>query len=447
MDETRALLDALMGPNRNQKAATCSGEPEFVDSSVCKHFLVGFCPHDWFTTGSRTLKPCTKIHSETMRDRFQSHPDVSAYRAEWEEDFLNYLESVARECDVYIARGRAKCRSAGGQVVRLPPELKDKCHEMETRYAELIQASEELADESVTKRHEQMSQAAALKAELDALKLKYTSDFAGEDICEVCGVKYAANDKEWHYRGKTHEGYDKIRRKITELRSKEKRKEWEKERESIKALREKRKGWEREKEREREKKEREKEKERKEREREKEKEKAEKEKERQKREKEKERERERERETEREREREREREKSRERSREQARAKEKAEAEKQLQKDQKKHKDGGRERGRGRDRDSSKGRVARAEDESSDRSRSRLRRRSKSSDGRDGEAYNSPSQDDMDMPALWERLQKLPPADRPGAMGALEPEVMDRLEVWLVARVAAKKAAASASVS
>eukprot|EP00971_Amphidinium_carterae_P114601 2270549-Amphidinium_carterae.1 len=43
MDATRALLDALMGPNRNEKGAktSASGQPDWEDKTICKHFLVG----------------------------------------------------------------------------------------------------------------------------------------------------------------------------------------------------------------------------------------------------------------------------------------------------------------------------------------------------------------------------------------------------------------------
>merc|ERR1719265_2051644 len=121
MDETRALLDALMGPNRNRKdSAASKGVPDFEDKTVRKYFLVGFCPHDWFTMAKRQLKPCTKIHSEIMRDQFEMHPDVGKYRSVYEEEFLAYLEKIAADCDAYIVRERPKCRQRGSKVVRLP---------------------------------------------------------------------------------------------------------------------------------------------------------------------------------------------------------------------------------------------------------------------------------------------------------------------------------------
>merc|ERR1711988_697225 len=75
--------------------------------------------------------------------------------------------------------------------------------------------------------------AIALKEEIDGWKQRYTLDFSGEDLCEICGVRYPLgggsldwHDKESHYRGKTHMSFAQIRDKITDLR--DKRKKWDK---------------------------------------------------------------------------------------------------------------------------------------------------------------------------------------------------------------------------
>mmetsp|Transcript_11606 Transcript_11606/g.36470 ORF Transcript_11606/g.36470 Transcript_11606/m.36470 type:complete len:396 (+) Transcript_11606:148-1335(+) len=381
MEETRALLDALMGPNRNAKAATGRGKPDFADRSVCKNFLVGFCPHDWFTTAKRQLRPCNKIHSEVMREQFEAHPEVGRYRAEYEEDFLSYLEVIARDCDAYISRERPKCRprGSGGKVVRMPSDAKKRCEEMELRYAELVKSSESMADQSLAVSQAHMKQAISLKEELDDLKQKYTTEFPGEDLCEICGVKYLCggggtqwHDEEDHKRGKTHDGFAKIRTKIVELRGK--RKEWEKWREDV----EKSRARERDEEREREKRERE-------------------------------RERERERARERERQRELEERRKRDREREQ-REREQREREEESRRRRELEKKGDRRReGAQRDRSRSRGQAAAAE------------------------------VPDEDLPALWARLGTLTPEERAEAVKALPQETKDRLEEWLVARISAQR--------
>jgi len=232
MDETRALLDALMGPKRNVKAEKSSSGTDFVDKTICKKFIVGFCPHDWFTLQKRQLKPCHMVHSEMMKLQFEGHPDSAKYRVEYEEDFLRYLEEVARDCDQFVSRERTRCRPKGTKTVRIPGEAQTRLDEKELLYAELIRKSEEMAEKNgLAASQAHMIEANALKEDIDGIKERHTVEFPGEDICDTCGVRYPAgpwegHDKESHKRGKMHDGFQKIRDKLEELRGR--KREWEK---------------------------------------------------------------------------------------------------------------------------------------------------------------------------------------------------------------------------
>ncbi len=46
MDETRALLDELMGVGRNGDSGN---RLKITDSKVCRSYLCGFCPQQMFT--------------------------------------------------------------------------------------------------------------------------------------------------------------------------------------------------------------------------------------------------------------------------------------------------------------------------------------------------------------------------------------------------------------
>jgi len=243
MDDARALLDSIMGPSRNQaaKEEKKNGDPDFADRKICKNFLVGFCPHDWFTVNKRQLEPCTKVHSEFLRSQFEAHPQTEKYRNEYEDMFLSYLEKVVGDCDKFIARERIKCRDkgAGGKQVRLPPAEQERIEELEAKYAKMIKEAEEKAEESVSKSGELTEQAMAVKDQMDAIKTRHTHEFPGEEVCEICGVRYALaggglsdfHGKEAHLNGKTHEGYTEIRAKVAELRGQKRLREREKDKE------------------------------------------------------------------------------------------------------------------------------------------------------------------------------------------------------------------------
>jgi len=431
IDETRALLDALMGPNRNKKGedkkGEASGEPEFADRSVCKDHLVGFCCRDWFSLPKRQLDPCKKVHSDFMKTQFESHSDMKMYRAWWEEDFLAYLERAALDCDQFIMRERAKCRPKGTGP-RLPGDVKEKIEELQKRYDALIAMAEELADkDQMTQSREHMTQAVPLKEQIDDMRTRHTAEFAGEDLCEVCGVKYPLgtggaewHDKESHMKGKTHQGYAEIRSKIAELKGR--RKGWEK---YADERRKRQKAQEKEEEK--------------------------------RREEEKKKAREREKEKERERKKEEEQRKEREKEREKERAKQKAKEEEEAKK---KERDRSRDRSRKKDRERSRGRKgSRDRSKKKDRSRSRSGRRDRSGgdakaqdrgkdragsegseDGSSGEeSEGGVSVAEEDIPALWEKLQSLSAEPRGDTLAALTAPTTARLETWLVNKVTKKK--------
>lgn len=232
------MLDALMGPSRNQDQATKDTEtPDFADEKVCKNFLVGFCPHDWFTTSRRKMPPCNKIHSEVLRDTFEAHPEVAKYRRAFEEQFLKYLEKVTRECDMFIGREKIKCRpkGSGGVTTRMPPDVQEKYDALQKEHQKLVKGAEETADESLSRTEELTRQALEVEQELNDYQKRYRFEFPGEEVCEVCGVRYAsqaADNPDWHERashlnGKMHHGWLQIRQKLQELKEKERL--WERE--------------------------------------------------------------------------------------------------------------------------------------------------------------------------------------------------------------------------
>jgi len=445
MDATRALLDALMGPDRNAKADAKQDKgtgPEFTGDNICKNFLCGFCPHDWFQQKGRQLKHCNKIHSELLREKFETHDEKEYFRVEYEEDFLVYLEKAAQDCDAYISRERPKCRKKEeiGKIVRLPPDVKDKVDDMEKQYADFIMKSEGLADESLTKSQDFMQKAIALKEDIDGIKQKYTQDFAGEDLCEICGVKYPLgggsldwHDKESHYRGKTHMGFAQIRDKIKELKGK--RKNWDKmkekyEKDSGNRWRDRNAERERERDRDREKQRKE----------------------------QRARDREQEREREREKEKEREAGKQREKEREERRLREKKmEKERDIEKEKEREKEKEKEREkakRGRSRSSSS--SSRGKDKKKDKTKKEKDNKGKEKEkDKDKESKakkakvekkptssSSDDEDDLaeilekDIPFLWVKMGKMTAEEREKQVRKLSDKTHDRLEQWLMKKMA-----------
>lgn len=69
LDSQRDLLDSLMGVNRNNDRDE-DRVTDLYDDRLCKFYLQGICPHDMFVNTKMDCGPCSKLHSDVMRDEF-----------------------------------------------------------------------------------------------------------------------------------------------------------------------------------------------------------------------------------------------------------------------------------------------------------------------------------------------------------------------------------------
>ncbi|GAB5035092.1 rna-binding protein luc7-like expressed [Nannochloropsis oceanica] len=121
VDAQRAMLDEMMGMNRNLDNPDAE-IADYRDERVCKQFLLGCCPHEVFSKTKIDLGQCERLHDEGLQQKFEA--DLKKEEEEWEggreggpvaEDRKRYerdLEMVLREyiyeADRKIARGRRR---------------------------------------------------------------------------------------------------------------------------------------------------------------------------------------------------------------------------------------------------------------------------------------------------------------------------------------------------
>lgn len=193
MNKAKALLDSLMGPSRDVSNKEKSND-EFLESSCCKHYLVGCCPNAILGKKLEAIRKapndfcicpgvmfdrpsvinpegCPKLHSVGLRDQFKQHPKSEKYRREYEDDLRKFLTTVMQEV------------------------AKKTVHEKKKR--------EELG-----------------------------RDIDNERMCEVCGMRYKLRRKEWgveveddHDRTDVHRAYVKLQQALEELDAKAKERE------------------------------------------------------------------------------------------------------------------------------------------------------------------------------------------------------------------------------
>lgn len=220
-----------MGPNRDEKEKDKDKAKEkFKESDVCKSFLTGLCPTDSaYLGGKRNFKPCSKIHSEIMKDQFASHPDHAKLLARYELDAIPRFEDAVYECDVRIKDEKKRIREDWGN--RRPPlasEALTRMHGMKRDARLKFEAAEKLEDDNITERKKLMTEADDLVKEADALEeveTKKAKEAAiPEEVCEICATVYkgkegSAGDAA-HKQFKVHIAYQMIRDRLAELKQK-----------------------------------------------------------------------------------------------------------------------------------------------------------------------------------------------------------------------------------
>ena len=85
--EIAAMLDALMGRNRNAELGAGGKQPTWEDEGVCHYFVVDFCPHDLFTNTKSDLGACPNIHDKGMKEAFKAAP-MSTKKEQYMDTFL-----------------------------------------------------------------------------------------------------------------------------------------------------------------------------------------------------------------------------------------------------------------------------------------------------------------------------------------------------------------------
>lgn len=223
MDAQRALLDQLMGPNRNRISGKES-DAHWDDDNVCPWYLISFCPHDLFKNTKEDLGSCNKLHSPVLAEEFEAQPEKVKNRKK--SKYLRFLESLVAKGDSRIQRAKDRLQ------LQLPSNYAEakqrkQIQELETEVNLLEKQVESLGESG--KVHEAQSalrKQEVLKNQLTHLREQKISRNDENSkplvVCEVCGgfIVSESGTKRLiaHENGRMHQGYLKIRTTVTELK-------------------------------------------------------------------------------------------------------------------------------------------------------------------------------------------------------------------------------------
>lgn len=250
MDHIRKELDKLMGKDRDLPLSYRGKKKEtFTDSSVCKYFLVAFCPHDLFPNTKADLGICPKSHDEYYKKLYEIDSNKEMYKRRYEEDLMEFLERIVTQLDSRIRKALSKIDLPGESDQ--PREIQSRIEALNKKINFFLEQAERLGEEG------RLDESEGIMKEIDKLKLQKTEltnmtenpllqNERQMHICDVCGAMQSVNDTEKrltiHLEGKLHTGYALIRKTLAEIKQsrdeyrklKEKEREIEKEKQKEK---------------------------------------------------------------------------------------------------------------------------------------------------------------------------------------------------------------------
>ncbi|XP_065165898.1 luc7-like protein 3 [Atheta coriaria] len=231
-----ALLDELMGRNRNVAPNEKGKKLNWEDSEYCKYYLVKFCPHDLFVNTRADLGVCTKIHDEEVKKLFAE--GKSFKKILYQEEFVRFCQSMINDVDRKIIKGKQRLElKSQTETIPVSAECQRNTEEINTltdRINSLVEKAEQAGYQgNVDQAQDLMKLCDKLKEERDSLKRiqenPNTSSSSAQvqekqmEVCEVCGAFLIVGDAQQriddHLMGKQHVGFARIKAAIQEVQA------------------------------------------------------------------------------------------------------------------------------------------------------------------------------------------------------------------------------------
>lgn len=139
MDEQRALLDSLMGRNRDGDRPE-EDISDFRHPRVCKPFLSGLCPHELFQNTKLNLGACAQLHLPALQAAFEAQADC-AFDAELERELGRFLAEVDRK--IGRAQRRLEEQDGAKPLSLLDVEQSAETLQLATEIQDVLQQAED----------------------------------------------------------------------------------------------------------------------------------------------------------------------------------------------------------------------------------------------------------------------------------------------------------------
>lgn len=245
-----ALLDELMGRNRNMAPNDKTKELNWEDPEYCKLYMVKFCPHDLFVNTRADLGQCPKVHDDEVKALYEK--SNSYKKQQYEDEFIRFCQSMLNEVERKIIKGKQRLALMGKtDMVSLSPAQTQRNEEqiafLTEKINSLVSEAEQMGIQgNVEQAQGLMKLCDQLKEEREQLRgtnenshWQQTAELAASqekqmEVCDVCGAFLIVGDAQQriddHLMGKQHVGYAKLKSALDELMTARQKAREEKER-------------------------------------------------------------------------------------------------------------------------------------------------------------------------------------------------------------------------
>ncbi|XP_046911867.1 luc7-like protein 3 isoform X2 [Dermatophagoides farinae] len=253
INAAKQLLDELMGRERDLAPNDKRCMLNWDDQTVCKHFLVKFCPNALFINTKADIGPCALVHDDYLKRQYQSKA-TKLEKRQYEDDFIRFCQAQLNDVEKKIKRAKQRLEMSqiekmniAGNSCPLNEEHQERIREITEKIEKLLEEIQQLGCEGkVEEAQTSMKEVDQLKEERAQIKRENQSGHwiqkkaeigvAQEkqmEVCDVCGAFLIVNDVQQrvddHLMGKQHVGYGKLKNALDEIMEKRRRDEDEKE--------------------------------------------------------------------------------------------------------------------------------------------------------------------------------------------------------------------------
>eukprot|EP01083_Nonionella_stella_P308944 1092261_1 len=225
MDAQRALLDQLMGVDRNlTEDETPTRKLRWDDEEVCQYYIAGFCPNELFLNTKSDLGPCELQHDLALRQVYEA--ESPSIKRGVRSRFERFLQSMVDDLDRKIELGRRRIDLANENDPN-NPENEKRIDNLNSRIDETLDKIEKLGEKGdIDEAKELMDEVNNMKEEKAKLMVQQPVNLMlngrldpNSDkrmvVCDICGAFLVQNEAESrvkdHLNGKQHTGFAKIR--------------------------------------------------------------------------------------------------------------------------------------------------------------------------------------------------------------------------------------------